>query len=158
MRSALRAGAAVVLSALGCAAQAASGLQGDGRTQEPSTSAAPLAGAPRLATPAGSAGEAEEAEEGAAPADAPLEPLSSPSALVELPVPRHGPAVLSIPLGATSRRPVLVAAHGAGDRPEWQCALWRGIVKDRAFVLCPRGFPINPYVPPEETGVDHLAR
>jgi predicted esterase len=71
---------------------------------------------------------------------------------VELAVPNHRPAVVSLPLGATSRRPVLVAAHGAGDRPEWQCHVWRGIVGDRAFVLCPRGFPTNPYVPPEHTG------
>lgn len=71
---------------------------------------------------------------------------------IELDVPNHGPAVVSVPLGATSRRPVLVAAHGAGDRPEWQCHVWRGIVGDRAFVLCPRGFPTNPYVPPDHTG------
>ena len=50
-------------------------------------------------------------------------------------------AVVSIPLGATSSRPVLVAVHGVDDTPEKQCAVWRGIVGDRGFVLCPRGFP-----------------
>jgi predicted esterase len=35
--------------------------------------------------------------------------------------------------------PVVVAAHGAGDRPTWQCEVWREIVQDRGFVLCPQG-------------------
>jgi predicted esterase len=144
MRCALRAGAAVVLSALGCAAQAASALEGGWRAEEPTAPTAGLDGALRLAAPAGSA----EEDVGGGP----LAPLSSPSPLIELPVPHHGPAVVSLPLGARSRRPVLVAAHGAGDRPEWQCHVWRRIVGDRAFVLCPRGFPTNPYVPSEETG------
>ncbi|MDI3284515.1 hypothetical protein [Polyangium sp. 15x6] len=78
--------------------------------------------------------------------------LESDAPFVALPVSRHRPAVVSVPRGATSKRPVLVVAHGAGDRPEWQCELWRGIVGDRAFILCPRGFPTNPYVPPEQTG------
>jgi len=82
----------------------------------------------------------------------PLAPLESAEPFVALPVPRHRPAVVSLPRGATSKRPVLVVAHGAGDRPEWQCELWRGIVGDRAFILCPRGFPTNPYVPAEQTG------
>lgn len=30
--------------------------------------------------------------------------------------------------------------------------MWRRIVGDRAFILCPRGFPINPFVPPAQTG------
>jgi predicted esterase len=34
---------------------------------------------------------------------------------------------------------VVLATHGNYDRPEWQCEVWRGIVGDRAFVLCPRG-------------------
>jgi pimeloyl-ACP methyl ester carboxylesterase len=34
---------------------------------------------------------------------------------------------------------VLLAAHGAGDSAEWQCAFWQGVVEHRGFVLCPRG-------------------
>jgi predicted esterase len=56
-------------------------------------------------------------------------------------VPGFRPAVVSLPLGATGRRPVLVALHGNFDRPEWQCEIWRGIVGARGFVLCPRGVP-----------------
>jgi predicted esterase len=64
----------------------------------------------------------------------------------------HRPAVVSVPLGATTPRPVIVAAHGAGDRPDWQCRFWRAIVGDRAFVVCPRGFPLDPRAPADETG------
>jgi len=34
---------------------------------------------------------------------------------------------------------VVLATHGNYDRPEWQCEVWRGIIGDRAFILCPRG-------------------
>ena len=112
------------------------------------------------AEPPGGAPTAGDGEPEATLAPAPAEParhptgppLTSPAPVIELPVPRHGAAVVSLPLGATARKPVLVVAHGAGDRPEWQCQVWRGIVRDRAFILCPRGFPTNPYVPPEHTG------
>jgi pimeloyl-ACP methyl ester carboxylesterase len=35
----------------------------------------------------------------------------------------------------------VLATHGNYDRPEWQCAVWRDIVGDAAFILCPRGIP-----------------
>lgn len=88
----------------------------------------------------------------AAAAEGSLPPLEAPSPLVELPVPGHGAMVVSLPLGATTPRPVVVAAHGAGDRPDWQCRAWRDIVGDRAFVACPRGFPMDPRLPPSLTG------
>ena len=50
-------------------------------------------------------------------------------------------AVIHLPLGATTRRPLLVATHGNYDRLDWQCATWGEIVRERAFVLCPRGIP-----------------
>jgi predicted esterase len=107
-----------------------------------------------LAVPAsvheGRAEPPRPAEAAPAPARA-LAPLES-AKYQDLPVPRHRPAVVSVPRGATRPRPVLVVAHGAGDRPEWQCQVWRGMVGDRAFILCPRGFPTNPYVPPEHSG------
>ncbi len=62
-------------------------------------------------------------------------------ALVSLPVPGFAPAVVSLPLGRTDRRPVIVAAHGNYDRPEWQCQTWRQMVGDEAFIVCPRGSP-----------------
>jgi predicted esterase len=34
---------------------------------------------------------------------------------------------------------LLVAAHGAGGTPEWDCAYWRRLTQDQLFVLCLRG-------------------
>ncbi|WP_437984146.1 hypothetical protein [Sorangium sp. So ce117] len=84
------------------------------------------------ATSAAAAGDAAAAAPRAAPlrADAPF---------VELPVEGFPSAVVSVPNGATARRPVLIASHGNYDRPEWQCQVWRDIVGDGVFVLCPRG-------------------
>lgn len=45
----------------------------------------------------------------------------------------------TLPLGATERRPVVVAVHGAGDRPDWACGGWRIGVESFAFVTCPMG-------------------
>lgn len=47
--------------------------------------------------------------------------------------------VLSVPLGARERRPLVIALHGGSDRPEWACGAWRGITDAYAFVVCPRG-------------------
>lgn len=71
-----------------------------------------------------------------------LRPLQAESWRVEIPVDGFGPASVSVPLGATRPRPVLVALHGLGDRPEWQCGTWRGITHAYPFVLCPRGVPM----------------
>lgn len=70
-----------------------------------------------------------------------LAPLPSPQPLVSLPVPGFGDATVSLPLGARMRRPILLAVHGNYDTPDFQCATWRRIVRDRGFVLCPRGVP-----------------
>jgi predicted esterase len=69
---------------------------------------------------------------------APLPPLGG-APLVALAVAGFEPAVVSVPLGSTGPRPVLVATHGNFDRPEWQCETWREIVGAAGFVLCPRG-------------------
>jgi pimeloyl-ACP methyl ester carboxylesterase len=76
-----------------------------------------------------------------APPPPPPEPvtLEASAPLVELAVEGHGAAVVSLPLGARGKRPVVIATHGNYDRPEWQCEVWREIVGDAAFVLCPRG-------------------
>jgi hypothetical protein len=44
--------------------------------------------------------------------------LVSSSPLVQLSVLGHADAVVSLPLGATAKRPLVVATHGAGDRAE----------------------------------------
>jgi predicted esterase len=84
---------------------------------------APIESSASAVRPAAASGPARQLEE----------------SLVELPVPGHDPAVVSIPPAAARRRPLLVAAHGAWDRPEPHCALWRRVAGERAFILCPRG-------------------
>jgi predicted esterase len=69
-------------------------------------------------------------------------------------------AVVSVPSVAGARRPLLVATHGAGDRAEWHCELWREIVGDRGFVLCPQGRRTDARVPHEDAVYyypDHFA-
>jgi hypothetical protein len=79
-----------------------------------------------------------------------LRPLSAQRPLVDLEVPGFGAAVVSLPMGATSPRPLLVATHGAEDLPEEHCALWRSVVGDAGFVLCPRGALVSAYVAPAD--------
>jgi hypothetical protein len=50
-------------------------------------------------------------------------------------------ASVTLPLGATEPRPVVIGIHGSGDRPEWSCGEWRGVVDSYAFVVCPEGTP-----------------
>jgi hypothetical protein len=69
-------------------------------------------------------------------------PLVSSLPIVALLVPGFSDAVVSMPIGATSPRPVLVATHGLWDFPEGLCDNWRWIVGNRAWVLCPRGDPM----------------
>ena len=87
----------------------------------------------------------------AASADGPevgrLPPLTADKELVHLAVPGFRDAVVSVPIGATGPRPIVLALHGNFDRPEWQCEVWRGITHARAFVVCPRGIP-RPDAPP----------
>jgi hypothetical protein len=78
------------------------------------------------------------AASGAAPL---LAPLLAEGELVPLAVAGFRDAVVSVPLGATTPRPVVLALHGNFDRPEWQCDVWRGVTGGRAFVVCPRGIP-----------------
>jgi pimeloyl-ACP methyl ester carboxylesterase len=56
-----------------------------------------------------------------------------------LAVPGHPDAFVSLPTGATARRPVVVVIHGAGDRPDWQCGGWRRATGEHAFIVCPTG-------------------
>src|SRR5262249_47960025 len=65
--------------------------------------------------------------------------LDVPAPYGHLPVAGYPDAVVSLPRGAESPRPIVVATHGNYDTPEWQCKTWREIVGDRAFILCPRG-------------------
>ncbi len=55
-------------------------------------------------------------------------------------------AVLVLP-ATREPRPLLVVAHGAGDKPEWQCEWWSAALGDRAVVLCLRGSAMYPRDP-----------
>lgn len=68
-----------------------------------------------------------------------LPPLAASGWLVPLEVTEFGPALVSLPLGARTPRPVLVAVHGDAGRPEWECGSYRHVTRSKAFVLCPRG-------------------
>jgi hypothetical protein len=70
-----------------------------------------------------------------------LPPLDAAALLVPLAVPGFRDAVVSVPTGTTTPRPVVVALHGNFDRPEWQCDVMRTITDAYPFVLCPRGTP-----------------
>jgi hypothetical protein len=63
--------------------------------------------------------------------------------LVRLPLEGFGDAAVSVPLGATSPRDVVVGVHGRNDRPEWACGEWRGVTDARPFILCPHGVPVD---------------
>jgi predicted esterase len=53
-------------------------------------------------------------------------------------VPGFLPALLFVPAGKEAR-PLVVAAHGAGGSPEWECEYWSRLLERRSFVLCLRG-------------------
>jgi hypothetical protein len=67
------------------------------------------------------------------------EPLAVDPPFVNFPVPGYPDAVVGLPEGATSPRPVIVVIHGLGGRPDPNCKAWRAIVRGWGFVLCPRG-------------------
>jgi predicted esterase len=85
-------------------------------------------------------------------------PLRSDSAIVPLPVEGFPDAVVSIPLGATTPRPVVVAAHGMWDGPDGLCDDQRWIFRDAAWVLCPRGRPTGDNKTFHYDSADSLAR
>ncbi|MBE7478592.1 MAG: hypothetical protein HS104_01195 [Polyangiaceae bacterium] len=72
-------------------------------------------------------------------------PFASPAEpeLLALPVEGFLSAVVALPGGA-ERLPLLVVAHGAGDKPEWQCEWWSAALGSRAVVLCLRGSAMYP--------------
>jgi predicted esterase len=68
---------------------------------------------------------------------------------VELQMPGYAPAMAKAP-GSGAKKPVVVATHGAWDRPDYHCSLWQRYVGDRAFVVCPRGKIANKGVPADQ--------
>jgi hypothetical protein len=77
---------------------------------------------------------------GALPDADPLPPLAG-AWLERLPLDGFGDSFVSVPLGATHPRPVMIGVHGMRDRPEWACGEWRGVTDAEPFILCPHGQP-----------------
>lgn len=126
------------------------------------SAAVALAGCARVATAPSDPPETGPARDDAttdAVADAPSPPPDAVAARAPIPpdplftnlaVTGFPEAVLSVPNGATSPRPLLVVLHGTSDRPDWNCDAWRHITGAQGFVLCPRG----DYDPRESTPDD----
>lgn len=96
----------------------------------PSTTSSPEAPPEASTAPPASAASVLDA----APAVAPI------TAFFEsLPVAGHPDAFVSLPTGATGKRPVVVVIHGAGDCPDWQCGGWRRATAGYPFIVCPTG-------------------
>jgi pimeloyl-ACP methyl ester carboxylesterase len=89
--------------------------------------------APPSALPSSSASEQDASASHVEPV------LGADSPWLDLPIAGHEPAVVSLPMGARGKVPVVVAAQGLGENPRWWCEWWRDRVGDRGFVLCPRG-------------------
>jgi len=68
-----------------------------------------------------------------------LAPLTDAVWLEALPMPPGRAAFVSVPLGATGPRPVMIGMHGAEDRPEWACGGYRAATDAFPFIICPRG-------------------
>jgi predicted esterase len=62
--------------------------------------------------------------------------------LERLQVPDFGDAVVVRPASNQSA-PLLVAAHGAGGQPEFDCDHWSRLTRGEWFVLCPRGTSLS---------------
>lgn len=73
------------------------------------------------------------------------------SGLIELPLSAGNPAVVFVP-PSPKPRPLVVVTHGAGGRATTHCQLWRAIVEDRAFLLCPRGHRMVDSEPAHQAG------
>jgi len=62
---------------------------------------------------------------------------------MKLALAEYGPATVAVPRGATEPRPIVVAVHGHGIRPERACRNWMQVASGFPFVLCPHGLPAD---------------
>jgi len=77
------------------------------------------------------------------PAEPRLPPLPSGSGFARLLVPGFQSAVVAWPKTTpdpeAARLPIVIAAHGSYDQPEWNCEVFAQVLSGRGVVLCPRG-------------------
>jgi predicted esterase len=69
-----------------------------------------------------------------------------------LPVEGFESAVVVVPPDDGRARPLIVATHGAGGRPEAHCERWEEIAGTSAFIACTRGRGMNTHLPEPERG------
>lgn len=74
--------------------------------------------------------------------DATEDRTAAPAGVRELAVSGFETAVIVIPPGERSV-PLLVATHGAGGDPKWECERWGRVARGRWFVACPRGVALR---------------
>ncbi len=139
-------------SVLACALACASARE---QREEPETSSASADTTQTTETTdtASTANTASAATVSASAAPAALEKRDlSPK---QLPIEGFGTAAVLLPRG-TAPAPLLVATHGAGGNPEWECERWGRVAKGRFFLLCPRGTPFGKSAPGAYFYADHL--
>jgi poly(3-hydroxybutyrate) depolymerase len=140
MRLCSRLQIAAIAVLFGCRREADTTQPGRSEAAPPTAAAGTASPVPTVAATDAPGASSADRSPTTPPAKPPLPALKG-QATVALPVPGFRDAVVSLPLGTTTKRPIVLALHGNFDRPEWQCDVWRGIIGERAFVLCPRGIP-----------------
>ena len=113
------------------------------RELRPGSASAQQTPVARVKSSGGGAGQVVGGSSSTLPATATFRAASAlgDDPLVALEVPGFRPAIVSVPVSTKRPRPIVLALHGNYDRPEWQCGVWNQVVRERAFVLCPRGIP-----------------
>lgn len=66
--------------------------------------------------------------------------------------------IVTVPIGAREKRPVIVSLHGAGSLAEWGCGDWMGPTGGHAFVVCPRTATERPGNPSSWGSAEEAAR
>jgi predicted esterase len=135
-----RSASSVAILLVGC-------VQASGASHDPerasgapiSGAVTPLAHAPHAteaaSSPAGERRDTPESEHGDT-----REPAAGTLQL--LAVSGFGTAVVAPP-PAARRVPLLIATHGAGGDPRWECERWGRFARGRWFIACPRGVPLR---------------
>jgi hypothetical protein len=49
-----------------------------------------------------------------------------------------GLGLVTVPVGTTEPRPVMISLHGAESKAEWACGDWMGPTEGYPFIVCPR--------------------
>jgi pimeloyl-ACP methyl ester carboxylesterase len=160
----MKLGRALLVALAGCAVACAGsggGALGEapGRSEaglRTNAAPAPLRGGPSAAgadlSTTASAAAPGAATQSAQPGAPPARTVVERSTWAMLPVEGFASAVVVEPPDDGRARPLIVATHGAGGRPEAHCERWEEIVQSSAFIACTRGRGMNTHLPEPERG------